>query len=216
MGQAPWLDDLRQKSVSLRPGTWAVYRNTANPKFVTAPVISDSPAVSVTEISDPASADAGLELIELDAVQLESQPLRARRVIVRLGDRQRALPRQQPAPAHQHQRAQGSARLCHLRPAGAGDGERGAGPPRYDVGRCAGIRGPIRGGARLGEHHLPAPARGDRAPSDGAPVGGGVPSSAGGGDAPGQRGDGVRALRLGEAAGGDRRRAARPVQRTGD
>jgi AraC-like DNA-binding protein len=52
---------------------------------VTAPVTSDSPAVSVTEISDPASADAGLELIELDAVQLESQPLRARRVIVRLG-----------------------------------------------------------------------------------------------------------------------------------
>jgi AraC family ethanolamine operon transcriptional activator len=85
MGQAPWLDDLRQKPVSLRPGTWAVYRNTANPKFVIAPVISDSHAVSVTEISDPASADAGLELIELDAVQLESQPLRARRVIVRLG-----------------------------------------------------------------------------------------------------------------------------------
>jgi len=52
---------------------------------VTAPVISDSPAVSVTEISDPASADAGLELIELDAVQLESKPLRARRVLVRLG-----------------------------------------------------------------------------------------------------------------------------------
>ncbi len=52
---------------------------------MTAPVTSDSPAVSVTEISDPASADAGLELIELDAVQLESQPLRARRVIVRLG-----------------------------------------------------------------------------------------------------------------------------------
>ena len=85
MGQAPWLDDLKQKSVSLRPGTWAVYRNTANPKFVIAPVISDSPAVSVTEISDPASADAGLELIELDAVQLESQPLRARSVLVRLG-----------------------------------------------------------------------------------------------------------------------------------
>lgn len=52
---------------------------------MTAPVISNSPAVSVTEISDPASADAGLELIELDAVQLESQPLRARRVLVRLG-----------------------------------------------------------------------------------------------------------------------------------
>ena len=49
-----------------------------------AHVFSDFPAVSVTEISDPALADAGLELIELDAVQLESQPLRARRVLVRL------------------------------------------------------------------------------------------------------------------------------------
>jgi hypothetical protein len=38
----------------------------------------------VTEIGDPASADAGLELLEQDAVQLDCQPLRARRVIVRL------------------------------------------------------------------------------------------------------------------------------------
>jgi AraC-like DNA-binding protein len=52
---------------------------------VITPLISDAPAVSVTEIIDPASADAGLELIELDAVQLESMPLRARRVLVRLG-----------------------------------------------------------------------------------------------------------------------------------
>jgi AraC family ethanolamine operon transcriptional activator len=44
----------------------------------------DSPAVRVTEITDPASAGAGVELIDLDAMQLESQPLRARRVIVRL------------------------------------------------------------------------------------------------------------------------------------
>ncbi|RKT45477.1 hypothetical protein [Thiocapsa rosea] len=49
------------------------------------PLISDSPAVIVTEISDPASADAGQELLDLDAVQLESRPLRARRVVVRLG-----------------------------------------------------------------------------------------------------------------------------------
>jgi AraC family ethanolamine operon transcriptional activator len=51
---------------------------------VTAPASSDFPAVSVTDIVDPASADAGLELLDQDAVQLESQPLRARRVIVRL------------------------------------------------------------------------------------------------------------------------------------
>ena len=45
----------------------------------------DSPAVKVTEINDPASADAGLKLLALDAVQLKSMPLRARRVLVRLG-----------------------------------------------------------------------------------------------------------------------------------
>ena len=50
-----------------------------------APITSDSPAVSVTEINDPASADAGLELLDFDAVQLESRPLQARRVVVRLG-----------------------------------------------------------------------------------------------------------------------------------
>ncbi len=77
--------DPQQKSSTIRLGTQAVYRNTAKPKFVTAPIVSDSPAVSVTEISDPALADAGLELLEQDAVQLESHPLRARRVIVRLG-----------------------------------------------------------------------------------------------------------------------------------
>jgi AraC-like DNA-binding protein len=43
------------------------------------------PAVTVDDISDPASAGAGIELIDLDAVQLQSQPLRARRVTVRLG-----------------------------------------------------------------------------------------------------------------------------------
>ena len=53
-------------------------------KFVTPPVTIHSPAVRVTEITDPASAGAGVELIDLDAMQLESQPLRARRVIVHL------------------------------------------------------------------------------------------------------------------------------------
>jgi AraC family transcriptional regulator, ethanolamine operon transcriptional activator len=52
---------------------------------VTIPASNDSAAVRVTEINDPASADAGLDLIEMDAVQLQSRPLRARRVLVRLG-----------------------------------------------------------------------------------------------------------------------------------
>lgn len=42
-------------------------------------------AVTVDDISDPATASAGIELIDLDAVTLPSQPLRARRVTVRLG-----------------------------------------------------------------------------------------------------------------------------------
>ena len=42
------------------------------------------PAVTVDEFSDPTAAGAGIELIDQDAVQLQSKPLRARRVIVRL------------------------------------------------------------------------------------------------------------------------------------
>jgi AraC-like DNA-binding protein len=42
-------------------------------------------AVTVEDITDPATAGAGIELIDLKAVQLQSQPLHARRVIVWLG-----------------------------------------------------------------------------------------------------------------------------------
>jgi AraC family transcriptional regulator, ethanolamine operon transcriptional activator len=51
---------------------------------MTTPSSIDSPAVSVTQLSDPATAGAGLEGIDLDAVQLGTLPLRARRVVVRL------------------------------------------------------------------------------------------------------------------------------------
>jgi AraC family transcriptional regulator, ethanolamine operon transcriptional activator len=47
--------------------------------------ISAQPAVTVAEISDPTAVGAGIELVDLDAVQLQPLPLRARRVIVRLG-----------------------------------------------------------------------------------------------------------------------------------
>jgi AraC family ethanolamine operon transcriptional activator len=50
-----------------------------------SPLTSAQPAVTVVEISDPTAAGAGIELIEQDAVQLQPMPLRARRVIVRLG-----------------------------------------------------------------------------------------------------------------------------------
>ncbi|MCU0976974.1 MAG: helix-turn-helix domain-containing protein [Steroidobacteraceae bacterium] len=45
----------------------------------------EPPAVTVVEITDPTAASAGIELLDLDAVQLQSMPLRVRRVIVRLG-----------------------------------------------------------------------------------------------------------------------------------
>ena len=48
-------------------------------------VTTDQPAVTVVEISDPTAVGAGIELLDQDVVQLQSMPLRARRVIVRLG-----------------------------------------------------------------------------------------------------------------------------------
>ena len=47
-------------------------------------VTSNPPAVTVTEITEPTAVNAGIELIAQDAVQLQSMPLRARRIIVRL------------------------------------------------------------------------------------------------------------------------------------
>jgi AraC-like DNA-binding protein len=41
-------------------------------------------AVTVVDVSDPTAANAGIELLDFDAVQLQSMPLRVRRVIVRL------------------------------------------------------------------------------------------------------------------------------------
>jgi len=50
-----------------------------------APLVTTAePAVTVVEINDPTTAGAGIDLIDQDVVQLQSQPLRARRVIVRL------------------------------------------------------------------------------------------------------------------------------------
>ncbi|MDH5209440.1 MAG: helix-turn-helix domain-containing protein [Burkholderiaceae bacterium] len=44
----------------------------------------EQPRVTVVEITDPTDANAGIELMDLDAVQLQSTPFRARRTIVRL------------------------------------------------------------------------------------------------------------------------------------
>ena len=48
--------------------------------------MAQSPAVSVEEISDPALAGSGIDWVELDAVKLQSKPLLARRVTVRLSE----------------------------------------------------------------------------------------------------------------------------------
>src|SRR5512137_3000842 len=45
----------------------------------------DLPAVTVVEITEPTAVNAGIELYALEAVKLQSVPLRARRVVVRLG-----------------------------------------------------------------------------------------------------------------------------------
>jgi AraC-like DNA-binding protein len=50
------------------------------------PVTVAPPAVTVAEITEPTAVNAGIELLDQDAVQLESTPLRARRVVVRLGN----------------------------------------------------------------------------------------------------------------------------------
>jgi AraC family ethanolamine operon transcriptional activator len=42
------------------------------------------PVVTVDEINDPALTGAGIDLFDMDAVQLQSLPLRARRIVVRL------------------------------------------------------------------------------------------------------------------------------------
>jgi len=48
------------------------------------PVNTEEPAVTVVEISDPTAAGVGIDLLDQDVMQLQSMPLRARRVIVRL------------------------------------------------------------------------------------------------------------------------------------
>jgi len=51
---------------------------------VSPPPAGSPPAVTVVEISDPAIAGQGIEIVDLDAVQLTTTPFRARRVVVRL------------------------------------------------------------------------------------------------------------------------------------
>jgi hypothetical protein len=66
-------------------GAWS---SIGNPQHAIVEQPSRSPAhpaVTVVEISDPTAAGAGIELLDIDAVQLQPLPLRARRVIVRLG-----------------------------------------------------------------------------------------------------------------------------------
>jgi hypothetical protein len=81
--------------------TWRTRRSIGIPQDsltptdrVSPPSIGSPPAVTVVEISDSAIAGQGIEMIDLDAVQLTSTPFRARRVVVRLEGG--ALPFDQP------------------------------------------------------------------------------------------------------------------------
>jgi hypothetical protein len=47
---------------------------------------SSGPSVTVVEFTDPTEAGQGFDLAAFDAVQLQSSPMRVRRVLVRLGD----------------------------------------------------------------------------------------------------------------------------------
>jgi AraC family transcriptional regulator, ethanolamine operon transcriptional activator len=58
-------------------------RIVPQPPGIVAP--NAQPAVTVVEISDPTAVGEALGVIAQDAVQLESKPLRVRRVVVRLG-----------------------------------------------------------------------------------------------------------------------------------
>ena len=49
-----------------------------------SPSANTPPAVTVDDFSDPTAVNAGIELLDQDAVQLQSMPLKARRVIARL------------------------------------------------------------------------------------------------------------------------------------
>ena len=60
----------------------AIPQNMKNPDYS---FTIAQPAVTVEDIDDPATVNAGIELLDQEAVKLQSQPLRARRVIVRLG-----------------------------------------------------------------------------------------------------------------------------------
>jgi AraC family ethanolamine operon transcriptional activator len=68
----------------LRPRRPASIGFPQNRRIVDSIAHPAPPAVTVEHISDPTAAGQGIELVALDAVQLPSQPLRARRVIVRL------------------------------------------------------------------------------------------------------------------------------------
>lgn len=70
---------------------WLVLLSIENPqtmKIMPSSITPGTPntlsAVTVVEINDPTTVGESIEVIEQDAVQLESKPLRARQVIVRL------------------------------------------------------------------------------------------------------------------------------------
>lgn len=70
---------------SFLPCIQGVYRISAESRtMLNRASAIKQPAVTVDEINDPALAGAGIDLLDMDAVQLQSLPLRVRRIVVRL------------------------------------------------------------------------------------------------------------------------------------
>jgi AraC family ethanolamine operon transcriptional activator len=69
---------------SLVPSSGASIGFPQNPRVESAELAIGQPAVTIEEIDEPTMAGAGIDLLELDAVQLQSMPFRVRRVVVRL------------------------------------------------------------------------------------------------------------------------------------
>ena len=78
------LQELASARHSLRPRRPASIGFPQNRHIVDVIAHPAVPAVTVEHISDPTAGGQGIELVAIDAVQLTAQPLRARRVIVRL------------------------------------------------------------------------------------------------------------------------------------
>ena len=161
---------------------------------------------------DPTDANAGIELIDLDAVQLQSLPFRARRVVVRAGAAAVALHSTNLRMRTRTRVSEGHVAYVTFGPQSQGTVNGLAGSPGFDACRRTGGGGQVCRQCRLGKRHDSATATGYPRPSRGTPARRRIPSAGGNRDARGKPGGGMQAVRLGEAIDRHGRRAACPIQ----